>query len=607
MAGASDVPEICDLVLDGTRYMYALDQDQRAAYTYTPAYLPRTNAQGDLTDDKQEFFSVYHQKDWSNGEERKHQAKNADDQAGFYYRGSNVDNSIPGEISAAKTATTVTTAAAVFAAVGVVANGTVYYVTTTNLYTIVDDGTIADKGAHGLGATPTCIATDGKNVYIGGTTAGKIRRYNIGGAAFSDYNTTTSSTSLVYHNNALYGYDNSKVYRYTPGGGPVAATDISLPWQDGTATALTGVTGKLVSVGGKLYIVRQYPGDPVGCTIYSYDGTTWTKVSEMPRNFSLWEATSNNGVIYVSGFFLEGANYRPAILFWKEGNTDTLWKSMYASTSAFHCALAPWGNGIIFNDPLGFYGVGTARIVKWDADTGSFSTVATASGTTGGILVSCGTFIFYVPTLGSGVTQTIWGGSGTFASVAEIDSSWIDLGVAAPKHLRGVTVDFVVDGGTTVDLLVSYDDNPTYTSIQTTITSGQEYKIDPPAEGTAYKSFSARIKLNRGVSSPTTIKLKRVTFRSILINTGVNSQRGMRIYRLALTGRDGDNPLRYSNGEVSPTDGKGLHQALQATAAKTTYVTITDVMGTYSGVIDSLKVYQIRKAEFVAEVTVREV
>lgn len=606
MPNPTDVPEICDLILNGERYMFALTDDQRAAYSYPSMFVPRTATSDVLSDEQQDYWLYFTQKDWSLGEEQKYQGKD-DDSARRFWRGKNVNLDTSGQVTINVAKSDVTFASAPKCAVGTPSTDLVWLCTTTNLYSCDSTGTLSDKGAHGLGVAPTNMATDGNNIYISSVAGGTvgIRRFNIGTPAFTTFS-GTGVDSMCFTNNTLYSYIKSTgtLNNYAAGAEPVAPTTL-FTWKDARGNADT-TDSKIVAFAGKVVVFRKKAA-PNGSEIWLYQDPAPSKVAEFTPDFVGQDAIAYNGTVFVIGSIATFEGPKNAILFYKDGATGTLWSSPGFQSGVTY-PIAPFREGMLTVDQSGFGDIGQARLVYYNGNNGAFSTVLEGFSAT---IIACGNSFALM--MDTSTTGRVWGPIGTngYSTTAEVDSVRIDFGVSVPKILRGITVifDSVLNGS--VDIKASTDGG-SYVTVQNNATSGVEYRFSTGSmiEGDFHKLVQVRIVLNRGNNGPTflTPTLKRIMVRGMVVRaTASGSAFKQRVYRLQLTGKDGEGHIEFYNGEKNPKDGKDMHTDLQTAATKTLPFSITDTMGTYTGIIEKLVVYVARKDEFIAEVTTREV
>lgn len=609
---AADIPSKYDVIIDGQGYLFTIQDQQRIAFNYSAVrasfeqsatYVPRTNTEG-YGDDKQDFWFTWTQKDWSGGEGEKYQARGSNPQNSFW-RGKNVEISSAGEVKINYGKTDLTFATNVKSGCG--ATTFSYIGTTTTLYHIDNAGTITSDGAHGLGAAPSrwgmCIGGGGTDIYISTTGAGTvgIRRWN--GAIFQTWSATPAD-SLASLNNTLYGYkeNTGDLMRYDTGG--IATSQYT--WQNDEGVALTGIKCKLVPFGGKMIILRSRASGNNSCAeLWLYDGTAApSKIAEFAPNLEVYDCVTFNGAVFISGsYIMPGGSYRPVIIFYKDGTQGELWKAEKDQSVGQYPPLAVYQNGILFGEALDVDG-GLPRLVYYNSDTGSFSSVLQVTGVidTYPLLIASNSFVVVVPNSTSGTTGFLWPSS-TGATVSEIDSSVIDFDSSLKKIVRGIRIFFNSGGGSsTVDLSYSLDEGA-WVSLQTGVVSGVEYPLTTPAEGTTYHSIKVRVTLNRGSGDITLLRLKRLLVRAIPVQPVYR----LRTYNIQLIGKDGKGEATLKNGEPNPLDGKEMLTNLQASAAKTSPFSIIDYLGSFTGVIQEWTAIVVRTEEWAARVTVREV
>jgi hypothetical protein len=228
-------------------------------------------------------------------------------------------------------------------------------------------------------------------------------------------------------------------------------------------------------------------------------------------------------------------------------------------------------------------------------------------------MASAATFFVVLPSTSSGTLGYLWPDA-TYPASFEVITSNIDFGTFLGKIPRSVTVYWETGGGTaSVDVAYSTNDSPTFTSLATGVNSGEETKISPPAEGTTYRSFAIKITLNKGSGgSPGLNRIKRVYVKAIPITASASGTLPtivlrQRTYRLGLIGVDGKGHVIFRNGEENAKDGKEQMQDIETANNKTAPITVEDTLGSYTAIIDKINAIQIRKDEWIAEVTCREV
>jgi hypothetical protein len=617
---AADVPGRIDVLLDGQGYLLA-DQVsspvasayglQRATFGNSPVFVTRQNVSGDYGDNQQDSWLTFTQKDWSGGEQAKYEARGNDPQ-NRYWVGNCVDVSTPGEVSMRKAKTGLTFAGSPKSACPGLTNA--YVSTTTTLYHVDYAGTITSDGAHGLGAAPSrfgmTAAGGGVDIFLSTTAAGTVgvRRWN--GAAFATYSATPAD-SLATTPNTLYGFkeNTGDLMRYDSAG--VATSQYT--WRNNEGVALTGITSKLVSFGAKLLILRyRGSGGKANAELWLYDGVAPAQIAEFPSNFNVYDMEVVQGVVYISGAFarhITGGSTlieRPAIYFYKDGTLDVLWKatgtlqvSAYGDAAP---ALATYDSGLVFTNSK------DGQVAFYDPSAGAVNNIQDYS--TNGLEILTGASSFYVLSTRNSSTGTLYPASSDAATTSStfVNSSLVDFDTSLRKIFRGVRIEFdsatTGDGGS-ADILYRFNDVLSgYTSLQTGAVSGTEYLFPTPAEGTNYRSVSIQIALNKGTSTNGPV-LRRIQLRA-MPTLPVYKHRS---YTFMLGGRDGKSPVKLRDQSFHPLDGKDMALNLQIAAARSSPFSITDHLGTYTGIIEEngLEMVQFHPEQWVAHVKTREV
>jgi hypothetical protein len=613
---ALTVPFPYDLVIGTSGYVFAdfMEDQDPTIFGQTQTFVQRSNTQGDYGDNQQDFWLTFSQKDWNKGEQQRYQGRDDDGKTRFW-RGSNVDARIPGEVTMRKATTALTFAANVTNAWGNTSNDLVYATTSTTLYTVDYAGTISSLGAHGLGAAPSRwgICGDTQNIYMSTTSAGTVgvRRWN--GSVFSTF-TATGVDAVAYLNNTLYGYSGGATtatfYRIDAGG---TANNL-FEWKDASGDVFGPVTGKLIPFGGKLLILRYRNGDPYGATLWLFDGTAPAKIAEFPSNFLVYDCVVLSGTVFVSGAFQKHVSAtvfnRPAIHFYKDGTQDLLWQADgYVSDTGTENAMSPplavYDGGLVWWD--GFRN----QVVYYNALSGGIMTVASyGTSASGNYLAAANTF-FIVGTTGSTLGTLYPISTDVVATSAEVTTSLIDFDTSLRKVFRGVRVEYdagTTGNGGTVDISYRFNDvaeGGSYTSLQTGAVSGTEYVFPTPAEGTTYQSVSVKVTLNKGTCTTDGPKLKRVKVRAVPVEPTFKRRR----YVVSLGGIDGESPIQLRDGSYHAKDGKDMYTDLVSLIASTAPQTIIDEYGTYTGVLegDKCEFRRTKSQQSVAVITAREV
>lgn len=597
--GAAHVPYPFDVILDGHGYRL-LDSVEshpfgthRAAYAYTPTFLPRTNVQGDYGDNEQEFWHVFSQRDWSLGEGQRYYRSSDENSVRRYWQGTNLDVSRPGQVKLREEVTTATAAAAPQA----VADGSsvIWFATATNLYSMAAGGTITDHGAHGVGATPFkggMVADETGDVYITSPSGGAVgvRKWN--GTSFSTFS-ASASRYLEFLNNSLYGFHNGALWRWDSAG--TRATLFEWKGADG-AVAATWNTAALAAIGGDLAIMIA--GGASGRTeLHLFDGVAPAKTADFPINFEGYDMEVMYGITFVSGRFKRrrtAAEYLPAIYYYASGTIGLLWTADDWTTSDVKTAVNTFGSWIVFNDDT--RGVFFAYSLE-SGGVHSFGSFTVAGDTP---VIACSSWHM----LHSRNQTTMYRfPSSTIASTGTLKTSLFDGESSLTKHFQSVKVDVDIPTGATVDLAYRVNDlDGSYTSIQTGVVAGVEYTI--PTDGVQGRSISIQVTLNKGSSTvgPT---LKRIYVRAIPILQSFKR----REYILDCTGRDGEGMIQLRDGEPHNLDGHEMAQNLIAAAELEAPFEVIDRFGTITNAIietDAFQLIEMHPEEYVALVRVRE-
>lgn len=625
---AAQVPSKFDVVIDGHGYIYhdaftggnSSNVPEKAVYTYTPTFIQRQNTQGDYGDNQQDFWLTFSQKDWSLGEGQRHESRVADGQR-RYWVGTNVDvTSNIGQINIREAPTLVTTASAANSVCALVVGGTqnssgIALSGSTNLWIANTSGT-TNIGAHGVGAQPGTwgLAYDGTNLYLTTLSAGTVGIRKWTGTGFSTWS-ASGADAIAYHNNALYGlrFANGDLNTWDTGGTRTAL----FTWKDAAGTAVplgnagSAAQSKVFPFGGKLAILRTpVPGtneSKMNSEVWIYDGQGVSMIWKLPSGFKAFDAIESNGIILVSGVergraaASSSTTLYPSIYYYSNGTTGRVWISRSSSTVA--PALCSWGNGFLFTDD------GRSALMHYDIGFGCVETISDGVGngdTSGFGVVMAATSEEALVARGS-TSSYLYTGTGARATSATITSSLADFNSSLTKVFRGVKVEFdsASDGnGGSVDIAYRVGDvDGSYTTLQTGATSGTEYNLS----SISGRSISIKVTLNKGTSTGGPA-LKRIYVRAVPVQSTFRFEK----YVLNCTGRaePGVNDPQYielHDGSTHNLDGLEMATNLRSSYTLGTTISITDKFGTFTGIIEELKLTETRPNEFVSEVTVREV
>lgn len=603
------IPDVYDLVVNGTGYIFDRSQESSAALGYTPTFIPRTNVQGDYGDNQQDWFFTATQRDWSLGEQQKFFRGSNQDSQRKYWLGSSIDIQTQGQVSLRFPFLTATAPeAAVTVAAGIKSSSlgisdSVVGVGATKLFTITDAGVVTDKGAHGLGATPEkeAIVSDGEDVYISTSGSGSVGVRKWTGSAFSTFS-TTKADALEFQNNSLYGLNATTAALNVYDTAGVATELFTWLGADGgvrTSPVFTRVA--LKAFGGDLAVLWSIgAGSSPGSELWFYNGTGVSLAAVLPTNFEAYEMEVLDGILFISGTYYRaggggGVGVRPAILYYA-GSEGVLWQgdTSFTSTGPWmgHPSMAVMDGGIVFNDDY------TGKFMFYDPASGAISSIGTF--TVAGDrprLAACGRFAVHTR---DQTTMYVYP-STTLPSTGFVTSSIFDFESTRQKAFRGITIVFDKPTGTTVDISYRLNDlDSTYTSLQTNAASGTEYTLS----GITGSGLSVKVTLNLGAGSASPV-LRKVYVRAAPLLT--QFRRGS--YRVDCSGKDGHTPVQTHNDTSLGRDGYAMLVELAAYAQSTTPLTIQDALGTYTGFIelDTFQAMQISPEEFVVTFQARQV
>jgi hypothetical protein len=593
-ATASDVPGKYDIALNGFGYVFADSVEaslpfrtHKAIYDITPTFVQRSNVSNAYGDNAQDFFLTARQRNWSLGEQQQFFRTSQD---GRYWMGQNVDVSIPGQI---RLQPAIATSSALSEAVvagsrqrGVVAAVPKQVVAgATHLFEIDNSGTSSDLGAHGLGAIPSRfgICCDGWRVYMSTLAAGTVgvRKWD---GAFSTFS-ATGSDSLAFLNNTLYGLQGfhsgtAALIQYDTAG--TATTIFTWKSADGTTPTDVPGIGKIEAFGGKLLILLSF-GQDLGGELWIYDGTGASRLEVFPSNFYAYDLEVLYGVAYISGSFMKTAGgssvyTRPAVHFFDGSQIGKLWQANDFNTSAISdLESGPHPPLTVFNGNLVFPDDTTGNLMAYSPELGGVSSIATYS-TSGSNprLITSGVMIIQTR---SATTYTYFPTT-TYATSGYAISSLIDFESSLAKQFSGVTVTFdsASDGnGGSVDIAYQVDSvSGSWTTLKTGATSGTEYTFS----NVSGHAIAVKVTLNKGTStSGPTVKSMNVraspTLRQFRSGT----------YVIDCTGSVAA-PRELRDGSAHPLTGYDQVKNLLAAAQSTVPFSVTDRLGTFTGLVD---------------------
>lgn len=605
MATAADVPGRYDLVIGDEGYVLAenwtggdtSNAPQKAIHSFSPAFVQRTNIQGNYGDDQQEFWLTFSQKDWSLGENQRYARTGEEIGPRRYWRGTKINVTTPGQVSMRREVSSVNISSDNVVTIAPRSTA-VRLASATNLYTIDPEGTITDHGAHGLGDTPASphgLACDASDTYITVAAQG-VRKWD--GSAFSTFS-ASGANSIAYLNNSLYGFALGVLYRWSTAG--TRSPVFSWLDSDGGAQNYGATDGQLLPFGGKLLINLTVAA--IAGSTWIYDGVGVSKLFNHPPNFVSRSICELNGTVFLGGFFSRniGASteFRPGVMYYANGSVGLLWQAdayvTLASDISGSCVTA-LENGILFTDDS------TEKFMWYDIGAGGVHSVGAYATTGTGIkhkLVSCNNFALLSE---ADNIVYMFPDDTTVATTSTVTSSLIDFDSSLNKIFRGIKVEYdeASDGdGGSVDISYRVGDvDGSYTSLQAGITSGDEYTLS----SITGRAISYRITLNKGTSTLGPI-LKRVYIRAVPLGNNYHRAR----YVLAAWGKGGESPVKRRDDTLEPRTGLQVAMDLMDAAESQVPLSITDKFETFTGIVENCELVEFRDREFVAQVTVRQI
>lgn len=619
----ADVGPRFDVLIDGYGYVFWTElmesmpfRNQRAAYSYTPTFIERTNISGNYGDNQQDFFMTASQDDWSGGQGQQYLRTNDVASESKFYLGSFINTRIPGQVTLAAITTNVNDGnggkaqAACGGGNGASSGGSGlklfhYYSVGADLWQM-STVSATDIGAHGAGTVAQWgMCADGNFVYISGSP--KIRKWDGSGGGFIDFSATPCK-SIAYLNNTLFGFTAGKLVQYSTAG---VQSDV-FPWKyaDGTADATLGV--KLLPFGPDLLILFPFRTDKP--ELWMYDGTNTSMIADLPASAQAYDVIEIGGVVFISANVIDDTiigtpGVMGVIYAFVNGTIEEVWRAAGpVQGNIAKIALGSFGGRLIFVDPY------TKRLNQLDIGSGAVTGVAGYSHTTetgGGSgfspqISSAAQSIMVTwqrSSNTSGEGPDVYPSTNAYATSGTVQGSLIDFDNGLTKNMRSVKVDWA--GGGSVDIAYQLDGLlGSYTTLQASAVSGTEYLL--PA-GTQGHSISVQITLNNSAGNVPT--LKRIYVRAAPVQQSYRRCQ----YVIDLTGRndsDVNQPVELRDGTSSTLTGAQMAANLIASITSIP-ISVTDRFTTYNAVFEQgegiTELDEVRPGEFIAQVTLREV
>lgn len=602
------MPTRFDVVFDGNGFIF-LDtitpslpfRQHKAVYSLSPTFIDRSNVSGGFGDNQQDWYLTAGQNDWSLGEEQKFFRQGDATSRSRYWRGMNVDLATPGQVTIGRNNATLSFASAVQSIVYGSSLAEYYVTGAADLFSVNANGdTVTNKGAHGAGGTPSALAFDGSYLYISGAACTSIRRFSPPSSFFAF--STSVASSLAILNNTVYGWNaaNQSLSRWDSTGTPT----IIFQWKTAVGTNQTAPI-RLMPLGGKLMILRETE-NPSGAELWIYDGNGTSKLQEFEPNFLYHQMCVSEGILFLIGFGQKRGFSRTEVRYYANGTVGVAYTSQWtASVSAGKMAIVPFGNGVIFTEPV--YGA----LMYYDLAQGGASSFAPHTATSSDTYAA--TSSVAVLTVNGATTGRRYLASEA-ASAASLQTSLMDFDTSLTKVIRGAKVDFdlATDGnGGSVDLFyITNDVVGTFASLATSVTAGTEYPLNVSCH-----SISLLIGLNKGTSTSGPV-LKRSYVRA----APLLQQFRHREYVLDCSGDGGAEARELRDGTTHQKSGREQADDLVTLAQSSVAFSVTDRFGTFTGMVDlddaeGFQIYETHQADdapaksgtFVVRVKVREV
>jgi hypothetical protein len=603
-------PDVYDVVIDGYGYVTSRAVDpnlpfrvQQQSLAYSPTFVERQNVSNAYGDNAQDFFLTSRERDWSLGEQQKFFRTGND---GRYWMGSNVDVGTPGQVVLFPQTPSLAFSGTVLSGAREAATQNIVVADVTNLYRVSPVGAITSLGAHGLGIIPNYFAmcTDGANTYLTNTGGVGVRKWD--GASFSTFSASVASV-LAFLNNTLYGIrgNNNDLVRWDSGG---VLTSL-FTWKDAAGVAQGMVPARLEPFGGKLLILLAY-GQEAGGELWIYDGSGASRLEVFPANFVAYDIEVLYGVAYISGSFFRPASSttvytRPAILFFDGSQIGILWEANAYSTTTIssaaqtivkgpHPAIGVFDGKLIFTDDT------TGNLMAYNPALGGVSTIGSyAVGGDSARVITVGTHAVHIRNQTTGYYLP----ASTYPASGYVISSLIDFESSLPKQFRGVKIEWTPasdgDGGS-VDIAYQLESlTGSWTTLHTGAVSGTEYTFT----NISGHAVAIKITINKGTSTAgPTLRSCSVRGAPVLTSYRINE------FILDLGGGY-SNPVRRRDDSDHNLTGEQMRANLAASVTSQSPLTVTDVTGTYTGILEpaNCEFDTNRPAQYYARIRIREV
>lgn len=641
---ATDVPGLYDVVINGMGYMLLASlepnlpfRSHRAIYSWSPTFVDRQNVSGNYGDNQQAFWLTASQNDFSLGSSQRYLRLNDTTAERKFWSSCGVDTfTLPGQVSLTAALASVSQPAELAAGCFGEPGGNFYFAGPTNLYSFnPSTETFTSVSAHGAGTPDQWGMTyDGnydanQSVYISG--ANGIRRYDANLSAFSSFSSSIANPgSLTFMNNLLFSCDGATLRSYDTAGNAITV----FQWKDARGNVLgTKYTPKIAPFGGTLLIwFPTLDGRP---QLWQYDGTNTDVIAEFPKSAIGYDIEIVNGTVYLSGTIqdasalnLTNANQfaKSIIWYYNSGSFGELWRSpgfVQPNTAApapilpQNPTLGTYSGRLVFVD-TNQQMLGAATLNQYDEGTGSITTLATftnSTGTAGTSQIVSGpacVVLTFNTNAGSDTAQMFPNSVGTYQSVGYLNTSLIDFESSLQKEFRSARVDW--EGNGTVDLAYSLNDLPfpgshgSYTVLKTGALSGVDYPF--PSGPLLGSAVALQVVLNQSSGSPS---VKRTYVRAAPIQDVFREC----TYILDLTGIGIEDPVKMNDDQPHMLSGYEQAQNLVTAIESQATFSVTDKLGTFVALADppNCSIFEWREGNdspdfpgcYVAQIAVKQV